>query len=221
MKKTSVRNIIFILSICLAGVSCDISNSSNTGYATFKGKVINSSLPQTTGQEQRTSGLRAIPGKSSRSPVKGAEVAAAIVKANGNITRFSNNQVKTNAKGEYTLKVDLSAVADSSNRIIIVAKSGGQTTKAFVISNAKNGETIVVQPITFESSAETAVYQQVIANGDADEVTKADIEVAVGANVAADIESNSHEAVELAQALEASSEAKAKVLYPGKHKNHR
>jgi hypothetical protein len=192
------------------GVSCQDSSTgvNNSKSSTFQGKVEKSNnKPQQVAGQSR--GAKAPAATESTSAVQGAVVTAAVVKSDGSLAMIGDNQVKTDADGSYTLKVDLSEVSDASNRIIIKAKSGDQTTKTFVASNVQNGETITVQPITLESSAEADVFQQVVANDDADNVSKADIEVAVQANVAAHIESNTQAAAQLASALASAAKAKA------------
>jgi rRNA maturation endonuclease Nob1 len=191
------------------GVSCQDSTTGvdNSQSATFQGKVEqNNNSPQQVAGQSREAAAPAV--TQSADSLQGTVVTAAVVKANGDLAMVGDNQVKTDADGTYTLKVDLSEVSDASNRIIIMAKSGDQTAKTFVASNVQNGETITVQPITLKSSAEADVFQQVVANGDTSEVSKADIEVAVQANIAAEIKDNTEAAANLAEALAIAAKAK-------------
>ena len=197
MQTQSLRNLILILSIAFLGVSCNDDSSTGVdsgGAATFEGKVENTSAQKSTA--------------SSSSTVEGAVVTAAHVNTDGSLETISSNQVQTNAEGEYSLSVDVSAAAETSNRIIIVAESEGQSAKAFVASNVENGNTFTVQPISFESSAEADVFQNIVANGNTDLVAKADIEAAVESDVAADIEGSADNAASVASALVSSAEAK-------------
>lgn len=202
MKILSLKSLTLILSLCVLGVACDDSSTGgmeNPDKATFNGKVEN------TGSQQSEANKDA----DEVSTVEGAVVTAAQVTASGQLETIGNAQAETNAQGEYTLEVDVSAVTDAANRIVIVAEAEGESAKAFVTGNVQNGSSFTVQPISFESSAEAEVFQNLVANGNTDVVTKADIEAAVETDVAADIESNAQNAANIAAALASSAQAKA------------
>ncbi|MBN2731787.1 MAG: hypothetical protein JXR26_05070 [Balneolaceae bacterium] len=203
MRLLSPKNLLLILSLCVLGVAC---NDSSTGgmedpnKATFNGKVENTSSQQSEANKDADN----------ISAVEGAVVTAAHVTADGELQTIGDAQAETNAEGEYTLQVDVSAAADAASRIVIVAESEGETAKAFVTGNVQNGSSFTVQPISFESSAEAEVFQNLVANGNAGVVTKADIEITVKNDIAADIQSNAQNATDIAAALVSSAEAKAR-----------
>ncbi len=196
MRKLPFHFLILMISIGLVAVSCSDTGTGieESGTVTFTGTVEN-----TGSQNAQTV-----------NDVEGAVVTAARVTADGNLQTIGNAQAETNAEGEYTLQVELDAFnnADASTHIVIVAEKNGQQAKSFVAADIESGTTVTVQPITFESSAEASVFQQVVANGDADIITKAYIEVIVDSDVAADIESSAQNAAEVAAALAAAAEAK-------------
>ncbi|HYW35925.1 MAG TPA: hypothetical protein VE868_10995 [Balneolaceae bacterium] len=212
MKISSIRNIFIVLILCLVGVSCkdNSTGANNSRKATFQGKVesgSSSSSVKSPGQ------ARNVPSSAqSTSGVDGAVVMAATVQSNGKLKTIGSSKATTDAQGNYTLKVNVSGVnASERNKIVIVAKnSSGQINKAFVASKVKNGSTFTVQPIRNQSSAQVEVYQSAVANGNADEVSKAEIEVTVRGSVAADIENNTQYATNVAAALASSVKAKAK-----------
>lgn len=199
MVNKTIRRLIFVLTLALIGVGC---NDSSTGVgnedqepATVEGQV------DDTGSDSN----KAAKMKS----VEGAVVTAARVTSEGELQSIGGAEAQTNAQGEFSLDIAAEALANNSDRIVVVAENSGQSAKTFVTSEVRSGSTVEVQPISFESSAETEVYQEVIANGDADVVAKADIEVAVQADAAADIESNTSYAAEVASAIAAKARAKA------------
>lgn len=189
--------LIFIISLSLLGVSCNDSSTGvdTTGSATFQGKVESTNSSQASSDNMNT--------------VEGAVVSAAYVQADGSLQMIGNSQAQTNAQGEYRLEVDISAAANATDRVVIIAESSGETAKAVVSSRVESGTTVTVEPITFESSAEAEVYQDVVANGNTEMVTKADVEFYVGSQAAADIESNADNAARLAAGLAAAAEARA------------
>lgn len=199
MTRTLIRNLMLVLALSLIGVACGDSStgsgpSNGTESASVEGRVDN-----TSSGSQKT-----------LAKVEGATVTAARVTSSGELEPLGNAETETSAEGEFTLEIDGDVVAESANRVVVIAEKNGQQAKAYVTAKVESGSTVEVQPITFESSSETSVYQEVIANGDAEVVSKADIEVMVNAEVAQDIESNSDHAADVAAALAAQAEAKAR-----------
>lgn len=204
MKVYPIRTLIIILTLGLVGVSCNDTSTGTGGpdgeRVTFQGRVENNSSNSSASNNSTDESVSAI---------EGAVVTAARVKADGSLETIGSNQVQTNAQGQYSLTVDISSATDVANRTVIVAEKSGETAKTFVGAEVVDGSTITVQPITFESSAEADVFQNVVANGNTDIVAKADIEAKIEDDVAADIESNAQNAATIASALASSAEAKA------------
>lgn len=205
MKLYSLRTLILILTLSIVGISCNDVSTGTDGpeeeQVRFQGKVENNSSNSSASNNSSVESISAI---------EGAVVTAARVKADGSLETIGNDQAQTNAQGEYSLTIDISSAADVANRTVIVAEKNGEVAKAFVGAAVESGSNITVQPITFESTAETEVFQQLVADGNSDVVAKADIEAAVGSEVAEDIESNAQNAANVAAALASSAEAKAK-----------
>ncbi len=194
MKTLPLKTLIIIISAGLFAVSCGDTTTGIEGSAevTFQGEVENLS---SSGDSQGS--------------VEGATVTVARVTADGSLETIGNAQATTNAEGEYSLQVDLSVVSETANHIVIVASKGGQTAKAYVAAEIEDGATIAIQPITFESSAESSIYENVIASGNADIVTKANIEATVNTEVATAIESSAQSAADVAAGLAAAAQARA------------
>lgn len=194
---TTIRNLIFILVLALIGVACDNSSTGSDNDrepARVEGQVEN---------------MNSSSEKTQPKSVEGAIVTAAHVTSNGEIEPIGNAETETDAEGRFTLEIDADEVTETSDRLVIMAESNGKTAKTFVTAEVESGTTAEVQPISFESSAETDIYQEITANGDADVVTKADIEATVNTSVAQDIESNVQNAAALAAALASQAKAKA------------
>lgn len=195
MINTTIRNLLFALIVALIGVACnDSSTSSDSDPAVVEGRVDNTG---SSSEKVRTKS------------VEGAVVTAARVTSSGEIETIGNAEAETNAEGEFTLEIDAEAAVNAADQVVIVAENNGEKAKAFVTAQLESGNTVEVQPITLESTAEAEIYQEIIANGDAGVVSKADIEAAVNGKVAQDINSNSENAADIAAALADWAEAKA------------
>lgn len=197
MRYSSLRNLLLLLIISVIGVACgDSTTGSHPDSATVNGRVDNTSSNSSSEKVQQKS-------------LEGAIVTAARVSSSGQLQSIGNAETETNAEGEFSLQINGDAVANAGNQIVIVAEKNGQKAKAFLTEELESGSSVQVQPITFESSAEASVYQKVVAHGDTELVSKADIEAMVDESVAMDIESNADHAAELATALAARAEALA------------
>lgn len=199
MNDTTIRNLLIVLVLSIIGVACtDNSLSPGNEPAAIRGRV--ESLSSDSSSE-----------KVQRKTIEGATVTAVQITAEGKLDSLSEAKAETDADGAFSLEVDPETVSNASHQIVVVAKKDGQTAKTFVTAEINSGTIIEVQPISIESSAETEVYQHVIANGDEKVVAKADIEATVNSKVAQDIENNSDHAAEVADALAAY--AKARVEF--------
>ncbi|HEX6982264.1 MAG TPA: hypothetical protein VF181_05845 [Balneolaceae bacterium] len=193
MKTIIARNFVLLLSLIFIGVACDNSSDSDNGdAATIQGRVENTSSSDTTNTDTTQARFKT---------VEDAAVVVTRVQSNGSLEVISDSAVTTNAEGEFSLRVDADAISGASDQLVVQAEKEGETAKAFVTPQVETGTTVLVQPITFESSAEANVYQQLIAGGNAESVEKADIEAYVITEVALDIESDSALAANLASAL--------------------
>lgn len=193
---TLIRNLVFVLALTVIGVACDNSSTGpDSESAVVEGQVENTNSGSQKTMEQ----------------VEGAVVTAALVTSSGELETIGNAEAETDAEGYFTLEIDGNAIAGAANRVVIVAESNGETAKAFVTAQLEGGSRAEVQPITFESTSEASVFQEVVANGDANVVSKADIEAFVNTEVAQDIESNTEFAADVAAALAARAQVKAEA----------
>lgn len=180
---------IFI-SLLVAYVSFGCStNSSNDSSATISGSV--------EGQQGQQ--------KAQISNVEGAVVTAAEVTSSGSIQTIDGTETETDASGNFNLEVDV----ESAQNIAIVAEQEGQTWMGYLSGEVENGSSYTLKPINTESTAETEVFTEVVSSGNADMVSKADVEAAVSSNAAAAINSNSSNASRIATGLKNAAEARA------------
>jgi len=207
MKYKKIRNLVLVLGMSLLAFACsDSSTSPQANQATVNGKVESnqSQKAKTTGSDQ-TMGT-----------VEGATVTAARVTADGSLETIDGAKATTNAEGKFTLKIDVNAASSASSnaadKIVVIAKNNSQQWKGVVEGKLESGSSVDMKPLNVESSGEADVFQQVVANGDADMVTKADIEAFIGENAAAEIKNNSDAAAEFATGLAAEAKARAKAF---------
>lgn len=187
----NVKYSILILCIAIVGFGCS-TNSTDDDTATIKGSV----------QEQTSQQ------KLSNSNVEGAIVTAARVTADGSIEVIDGAETETNASGEFSLDVDI----ESAQNIIIMAEKGETTWTGYLSVHVENGGSYTLKPLSAESSAETDVFIQLVASGNADIVHKADVEALVTSQVAAEIKSNASAASRIATALKNAAEARAEYF---------
>lgn len=168
-------------------------NGTNGSAATINGSVDESS--QSKVQSGETSAEAGV-------------VSAARINSSGSVEIIEGTETEFNASGRFSLQVD----AGVSDHIIVVAETAEGEVKGFISAGIENNQSYTIKPLNAESNAETAVFAEVIANGKADVVQKSDIEVAVRGNAAADINSSSSAAAEVAAAVSNSAEARAEFI---------
>lgn len=179
---------IVILITALVAMGCS-TNSSNSGSASIEGSV----QPESSKQ------------KVLAPSVEGAVVTAAKVTSEGSIETIEGTETETNASGNFMLEVDVEA----AENIVIVAKKESNEWRGFLSSEVENGNSVTLKPLNTESTAESSVFTEVVASGNADIVQKSDIEAVVTNNVASEIESGLTSSAQIAAALKNSAEARA------------
>ncbi len=186
----SFKSIIFVLGFAVLGLNCsdDNTSSSSSDYATVSGQVESSKSKTTTAQN--------------------TVVTAAYVTANGSVETISSTETTVDASGNFEIQVD----AEAYQNIIVEAKSDTETTMGFVAGSVENGSEYTIKPIDSESSAETMVYAQLVANklvanNGVNSVSKAEIEAVITAESAANV--NSSSATKIAAALKKGAEVRA------------
>lgn len=179
-------SIVFLIT-ALVAMGCS-TNSSNNESATVEGSV----QPESSKQ------------KVAASSVEGAVVTAARVTSEGSLETMEGTETETNASGNFMLEVDVEA----AENIVIVAKNEGNEWRGFLSSEVENGSSVTLKPINTESSAESSVFAEVVASGNADIVQKSDIEAVVTNKAASEIESGLTSSAQIATSLKNSAEAR-------------
>lgn len=198
MRYKQIQNIILGLTLIIFGFACGDSSTSIDGeQSTVNGRVGNNN------NAEKASGFDQV------SSVEGAVVTAARVTSSGSLETIGNAEAETDANGQFTLNVDAEAIADAAGQVVIMAEKESQQWKAFVHSELESGSSIDLKPLTAESSGEASVYQEVVANGETDLVSKADIEAYIDSEAGAECRDNSDAAADFASALAAEAEARA------------
>lgn len=183
----------FILFTIITTLSLLIFSACSTDSSDSNTATINGSVEEEPSQQ-----------KANQSKVEGAVITAARITSNGSFDTIEGVQTETNASGNFTLEVD----AESAENIIIKAETESEEWYGFLADEVENGQSYSLKPINSESTAETQVYSNLVATGDADIVQKADIEAVVSGEVAADIESGTTAVARYATGLANSAEAR-------------
>lgn len=204
MRILQIQYLLLIIVAALTGVSCNDSNSTGPGVepATVEGRV------EDEGNNQNKSSAPVIQTVS----VEGATVTAARITAEGSLETIPGAEATTNAQGEFFLNINADAVANSGRHIVVVAEKNSRQWKTFITGELKSGSTVVVQPLTEESSGEADVFTGIVAEGNTNLVSKADIEAFVDAGTSAAISSNAGAAAIIAGALAAGAQARSKYF---------
>jgi hypothetical protein len=187
----SIKLFTFILITTLTAFGCS-SNSSDNQSATINGSV------ETEKSKQ----------KALQPSVEGAIVTAARVDSEGSFETIGNNEAQTDASGNFSLEVDV----ETAQEIVIIAEKEGMKWSGFLSGEVENGSSFTLKPLNAESSAETSVFAEIVASGNADIVQKSDIEAAVSNNIASEIESGLTASGQIATALSNSAEARVEFF---------
>lgn len=197
MKSIKLQNLVFVLALTLLGFACD---NSSTGPGENELAMVN-------GKVENNESNKADASKAA--DIEGVIVTAATLNADGSLETISGAEAETDADGEFTLEIDVEAVSNATNRVVVTAEQNGETIKAFVSQELQSGGEATVQPLTFESTAETEVFAEVVANGDADFVSQAEIEATVSSSMATELRGNTQAASSLAVALAEKAQAQS------------
>jgi hypothetical protein len=178
------KHSIFILMLAIVGFACSDSNN-------------NSDSVTVNGQIEQSQQAKTLP--------EGTVVTMATVTANGTIQTIDGIETTTNASGEFTLSFD----ANTAQNYIVMAEQGSSEVMGFLSANIENGQTIILKPLDGESTAESNVYAKLVAQGNADIVTKSDVEAIVTAANESEVKSSVTLTSRFATALSNSAEARA------------
>ena len=174
-----------ILMLAVIGFACSDSNN-NSDSATVNGSVEQSQAKAKTLTE-------------------GTVVTMATVTANGSINTIEGAETTTDANGKFSLSFD----ASTAQNYVVVAENNGAEAMGFLSTQVENGQSIQLKPIDTESTAESKVFARLVAQGDADLVTKSDIEAMVTSTNESEVRNSASLASQFAVALASSAEARA------------
>lgn len=197
MESRQLQNILLVLVIISVSFACNQSATvPDTGTAVVEGRIESSE-----GTHNKASA------------VEGAKVTAVRVAADGSLEVFDNDaETETDANGEFSLNIDVETIGEASGKIIILAEGENQQWKAILAGELEDGANILLKPLNDETTGEAEVFQQVVANGETDLVTKADIELFVGNQPGNEIKGNTEAAAEFADAFAAEAEARSRLF---------
>ena len=176
---------IMILMLAVIGFACSDSNN-NSDSATVNGSVEQSQAKAKTLTE-------------------GTVVTMATVTANVSINTIEGAETTTDANGKFSLSFD----ASTAQNYVVVAENNGAEAMGFLSTQVENGQSIQLKPIDTESTAESNVFARLVAQGDADLVTKSDIEAMVTSTNESEVRNSASLASQFAVALASSAEARA------------
>lgn len=144
------------------------------------------------------------------SGVEGATVTMAEIKSNGSLETVSDASVQTDANGEFELT--LNSEIESKSNLVVMATKGSNQWKAIISSEIKAGQANYSPPVNTETSVETDIYAEVVADNQASLVTYADVAFYVNADIAMHIKSNSSSKTKVKNAIVAEAEARNSTL---------
>ncbi len=174
-----------ILMLAVFGFAC--SDSTNNNTATVNGSV----------EQSQAKALS-----------DGTVVTMGTITSNGSIEALDGVETTTNAQGEFSLTFN----TDAAQNFVLMAEQQGLEVMGFISANVESGSEIILKPLDSESTAETMIFSEVVANGDADVVLKSDIETVVTSNNSSEIMTQSEATAQFAAAVAKSAEARAQFF---------
>lgn len=188
----TIVSLLFIFSIS----AC---SDNSTGISEDPEATINGSVEGETSQAKINSANKS---------TEGIVVTVARVTSNGSIETISGTETETNASGEFSINVD----ANAANHFIVIAEHSSGELMGFVSAEIENNQSYTLKPINIESTAETSIFTEVVANNNSDIVQKSDIETIIRSGAAAQIYGNSSAAAEIAAGMANYAEARAEIF---------
>lgn len=184
----------FILIIGLAACSDSSTGVSDDQEATIHGSI-------DTNQSQAKA-------QTSNSNVEGTTVTAARITTDGSFETIAGTETEANASGEFSLQVDVNA----ANQIVVIAEHSEGELRGFISAEIENNQSYRLKPLNGESTAETAVFAEIVSAGNADIVWKTDVETVIRPETAAEINAESSASADIATAITNYAEARAEFF---------
>lgn len=194
MKYKFVYSTILVLGL----ISC--SKNSDMQTAKVSGRVSDSSSASNVAPQKVRSNTQSV-------GVQGATVVMAQVQADGTLKTVSTGSVQTDANGKFVIETTLSG----ENNLVVVATKGSMEWKAVVSAEVKSGATVYSQPLNSESTTEAEVYARLKATGKSEIVTRADVQLYLNADIAAQIKGSASLEDQFISSLEARSQARTQA----------
>lgn len=173
----TLKLLTFALGVAFLGVNCSSSNDSGESVM-ISGRVDTNSQSKVVSNEATV-------------------VSAGYINSSGEIETIEGTETEISSTGSYTVAFD----AEAYQNIVVVATSGSQTWTGYVEGSVENGSEYTIKPIDVESSAETMVYSELVADGNAEMIHKSEIEAVVTADIASEVHSSSSTAAKIATGL--------------------
>lgn len=188
----SIATILFVFSF----TAC---SDNSTGASDEPVAIINGSVEGETSQSKVNSTAK---------NEDGTVISAARITSNGSFETISGTETETDASGQFSLEVDVNA----AEQLVIIAEQSSGELKGFISAEIENGQSYDLKPLNGESTAETSIFAEIVANGNADIVQKSDIEAVIQSETAARVNASSDAAAKLAAGLENYADARAKFF---------
>ncbi|HCD52968.1 MAG TPA: hypothetical protein DEQ34_11005 [Balneolaceae bacterium] len=191
MRYIKQLKILTILTLTvLTGVACDSNSSSDNGdMATISGRVESDTQSKSVTADAYI-------------------VTAATINSDGSFSAIDGTETQTDASGNFELMVD----ASMYQNIVVMAENNAEVMYSMTSEQIENSQSYMVKPVSVESSAETKVFAELYANGDADMVMRSEIEAVINSAVSSEINSNSSAVADMAASLKTAAEVRASYL---------
>ena len=188
----NIKATLVFLTLAVFGLNCSDDGNSAMGtdddMATINGRV-------------ETTNAKAV-------NAEATVVYAAEITANGSVEAIEETETAVNADGSFTLTVD----ADIHSEVVVQAEGNGMSMYGYLEGEIENGNSYTLKPVDNESTAETMIYAELKASGDAETVTKAEVELTVTTENAAEITASSSASSEIANSLVMAAEVRAQYF---------
>lgn len=159
-KKQLFLNLGVIALFAALIIGCaDTPTSSRSGQVMVNGKVVGDNAP--------TYGIQ------------NAEISTAQIQSDGSLEVINQNQAVTNTSGEFSTQIQ-----SGRQPIVLIAKKGSNQWQALVRTSPKTANPAIETIVNFESTAEAAVYRQIVKSGNQKDVSLSMVQQYIGPNEA-------------------------------------
>ncbi len=207
MSKTSKSCFRFLYGIPIVFLLFVLTSCSKDSNPVDSGKSNAKVAGKVTGDSGLYKSLQKSSGVVSSQGISGATVILAQVQADGSLKTVSTQSVQTDVNGNFTVETNLSG---AQNLVVVATKSTSQW-KAVVYSQVSSNTTVNCQPVNTQTSAQADVYSQIVASGQANTVSSADLQMYLNSSVAAQISSSTTAKSQFASCLTTESQVRTQA----------